>query len=125
MSSHQEDESERFSVHRLSRHARGANGHDTDPPEHVRECLRILRVIRKLLRRDMERNGLSLRRAAREGRISVGTLSSFVNGSRLLDPAKLPKRPVHRGTLLHLRAMAWISQLTAKTLDRLLSATAR
>lgn len=89
-------------------------------PERLRECLRILRTIRKLLRRDMTRTGLSLRRAALEGHISIGTLSSFVNDGRARDPAKGPKRGVHRGTILHLRGMRWIGGLTAYALDRLL-----
>lgn len=68
----------------------------------------------------MKRRGLSLRRAAVEGRISIGTLSSFVDRHRIEDPKRQPKRGVHRGSILHLRGMRWIGSLTAKTLDCLL-----
>lgn len=87
----------------------------------AQECVRVLRVVQRLLSRDMRRQNLSLRRAARDGRISIGTLSSVLDSRRVADPAKQPKRGVHRGTLLHLRAMPWIRLLTAKTLDRLIA----
>lgn len=94
-------------------------------PNHAQKCVRILRIVKALLRRDMKRHGLSLRRASAEGRISIGTLRSFVNGRRIEDPKKQPKRGVHHGTILHLRGMPWIGPLTAKPLDRLLAATPR
>jgi hypothetical protein len=122
MSSRQEDDRARSRARRLARSNQASSEDDRETPEHIRECLRIRRVVRKLLRRDMKRARLSLRRAAREGHISIGTLSSFVNDKRAMDPAKQPKRGVHRGTILHLRGMRWIGGLTAYALDRLLEA---
>lgn len=89
------------------------------------DCVRAQRAVQRLLARDMRRQRLSLRRAAREGHIAIGTLSTLLDASRLTDPARQPKRGVHRGTLYQLRAIRWIRPLTAKTLDRLIVATGR
>lgn len=87
----------------------------------LHDYVRVLCVVQRLITRDMNRSNLSLRGAARAGRIPVGTLSFLLDGSRVTDPNKQPKRRCHRGTLLHLRAMPWIRTLTARTLDRLLA----
>jgi hypothetical protein len=68
---------------------------------------------------------LSLRKAAREGRIAIGTLSSILDSQRVIDPARHPKRGVHRGTLFQVRALPWIGRLTARTLDRIIAAPRR
>ena len=124
MPSRSDDDSGPSDMRRPSRRTPKAAKRRGQVPDHVRECVRILRIIQGLLRRDMKRCGLSLRRSAVEGRISIGTLSSFVNGRRIEDPKKQPKRGVHRGTILHLRGMPWIGRLTARTFDRLLEAKA-
>ena len=94
-------------------------------PTQTQECVRALHVVQRLLARDMRMKNLSLRKAARDGHISVGTLSSVLDGRRVADPAKHPKRGAHRGTLLHLRAIPWIGRLTSRTLDRVIVATGR
>jgi hypothetical protein len=81
----------------------------------------VLSVGQRLILRDMAHADLSLRGAARAGRIPVGTLSFLLDASRVTDPDKQPKRRCHRGTLLNLRTMPWIRPLTLRTLDRLLA----
>lgn len=87
-----------------------------------RNCLRAHDVVRRLLSRDMRRQRLGLRAAARAGGVAIGTLASMLDGRRLRDPDRRPKRGVHRGTLMQLRHMAWIGGLSAATLDRLIAA---
>lgn len=87
----------------------------------LHDYVRVLCVVQRLILRDMGRLNLSLRGAARAGRIPVGTLSFLLDRNRVTDPDKQPKRRCHRGTLLHLRAMPWIRPLTVRTLDRLLA----
>jgi hypothetical protein len=41
----------------------------------AQECVRVLRVVQRLLSRDMRQQKLSLRRAARDGHIAIGSLS--------------------------------------------------
>lgn len=91
----------------------------------LHDHVRVLCIVQRLILRDMDRLGLSLRGAARDGRIPVGTLSFLLDRSRVTDPDKQPKRRCHRGTLLHLRAMPWIRPLTERTLDRLIAADGR
>lgn len=100
---------------------RRSGGRRPPAPARLQEYVRVLCVIQRLILRNMNRLGLSLRGAARDGRIPVGTLSFLLDTSRVTDPDKQPKRRCHRGTLLHLRAMPWIRPLTARTLDRLLA----
>lgn len=89
------------------------------------DSVRILRLVQRLLLRDMRRQKLSLRRAARDGGVSVGTLFFVLDGDRVNDPGKHPKRRLRRSTLLLLRNMPWIQKLTAATLDQILSSTRR
>lgn len=86
------------------------------------ENVRILHLVQRLLLRDMRRQNLSLRGAARDGGVSVGTLFFVLDEDRVRDPTKQPKRRPRRSTLLLLRAMPWIGSRTATTLDRLLGA---
>ncbi len=103
------------------RRPRGTSGSRPPVQTRLQDHVRVLAVVQRLILRDMDRLNLSLRGAARTGRIPVGTLSFLLDGSRVTDPDKQPKRRCHRGTLLHLRAMPWIRPLTERTLDRLLA----
>ncbi|UYN93752.1 MAG: hypothetical protein KIT25_17065 [Enhydrobacter sp.] len=89
------------------------------------DCLRAHRAVRRLLARDMRRRGLSLRGAARIGGMAIGTLASVLDGPRLSDPDRRPKRGANLGTIMHLRCLPWIGALSAATLDRLIAARAR
>lgn len=91
----------------------------------LQDCLRAHHIIQRLLSRDMRRQKLSLRQAARQGRIALGTLSFILDRSRVHDPDKRPKRGLRRGTLLVLREMPWVGGLSATTLERLIVAKAQ
>ena len=52
----------------------------------AQECVRVLRVVQRLLSRDMRQQKLSLRKAARDGHIAIGSLSSVLDTRRVADP---------------------------------------
>ena len=86
--------------------------------------VRSLRVVQKLLKRDMQYHRLGLREGAREGMISVGTLSFVLDEERVSILEKQPKRGFRIGTLLQLRSIAWTRRRTRRVLDQLLARTA-
>lgn len=94
-------------------------------PRRPTRSVRQLRLLQLLLRRDMERNGLSLRRAAREGNMALGTLANLLDRQRVTVLAKQPKRPIRRPTLLHVRSFKWIGERTGKVLDLMLDVASR
>lgn len=83
--------------------------------------VRSLRVVQKLLKRDMEFLGLGLREGAREGMIAVGTLAFVLDEERVFVPHKQPKRGFRTGTLLQLRSICWTRNRTKCVLDYLLA----
>ena len=92
-------------------------------PAAKRESYRVrsLRVVQKLLKRDMSHQGLGLRGGARGGTISPGTLAFVLDADRVIKPDEQPKRGFRRGTLLQLREIPWISTRTTVVLDGLLA----
>lgn len=83
-------------------------------PRHVKE----LRLLQRLLRCDMKRQGLSLRAAAKQGPIALGTLCHLLDERRVTDAKKHPKRPAHRATFLELRSLSWAGRRTIRVIDR-------
>jgi len=73
----------------------------------------------------MQRQKLSLREAARRGRIAISTLAFVLDSARLQDPDRCPKRGMSRGTMMVLRDMPWIGMLAVTMLDRLIAVKAR
>jgi hypothetical protein len=84
--------------------------------------VRELALIQHLLRRDMARQHLSLRKAAKTGPISVGSLSALLDPDRITDGNKQPKRPMRLPTLLHIRNLSWASPRTHRVIEGLLAA---
>ena len=79
-------------------------------PSHVKE----VRLFQRLLRRDMERKGLGIRAAAKQGPIALGTLCRHLDERRVTERDKQPKRHMRRATLLELRSLAWAGPRTKR-----------
>lgn len=88
----------------------------------VNDRVRVLRLVQRLLLRDMRRQNLSLRRAARRGGVPLGTLYLVLDPARVSDPNKQPKRCLRKSTLLLLKAMPWLGPMASTTLGRLIDA---
>lgn len=96
-----------------------ATGASVSPaPARLPRLVRELRLVQKLLRCDMERQGLSLRAAAKQGPIALGTLCHLLDERRVTDATKHPKRPTHRATLFELRSLSWAGRRTIRLINR-------
>lgn len=93
--------------------------------EPLEEWVRVLRLIQKLFRHDMERQGLSLREAARRAGISISSFHYALDPERITQSAKRPKRHMRHATLLQLRQIPWLRSRTRRVLDGLIDASAR
>ena len=88
------------------------------PPAPLPRCVKELRLLQRLLRCDMKRQGLSLRAAAKWGPIALGTLCHLLDERRVTDATKHPKRPIHRATLLELKSLSWAGRRMIRVIDR-------
>lgn len=87
--------------------------------------VRELRVLQGLFRRDMERQGLSLREAAHRAGMSISSFHYVLDPKRVTNPAKRPKRHMRHATLLQLRQITWLRRRTRRVLDARIVASAR
>lgn len=95
------------------------------PPARLPGPVKELRVLQRLLRRDMAREGLSLRGAAKQGPIALGTLCHYLDERRVTESALQPKRLPRRATLLELQSLSWAGSRTKRFIaSRLRAGTA-
>lgn len=94
----------------------------TVPPAKLPSEVKEARILQRLLRRDMERQGLSIRAAAKEGPIALGTLCRHLDERRVTERAKQPKRHLRRATLLELRNLSWAGPRTKRLIEARLNA---
>lgn len=89
------------------------------------EWVRELRVLQGLFRRDMKRQGLSLREAAHRAGMSISSFHYVLDPKRVTNSAKRPKRHMRHATLLQLRQIVWLRRRTKRVLDARIAASAR